>query len=68
MLFNSAVFIFLFLPIVYVVFWALRSKNARYAWLAFTGYIFYGYWNPAFCLLMATTTLVSYLAGLAFLQ
>jgi alginate O-acetyltransferase complex protein AlgI len=68
MLFNSAVFIFLFLPIVYVVFWALRSKNARYAWLAFTGYIFYGYWNPAFCLLMATSTLVSYLAGLAFLQ
>lgn len=68
MLFNSAVFLFAFLPVVYFVFWALRSKNARYAWLAVTGYVFYGYWNPAFCLLMAFSTLVSYLAGLGFLR
>ncbi len=68
MLFNSAVFLFLFLPVVYVVFWSLRSKNARYVWLAATGYVFYGYWNPAFCLLMAFSTCVSYTAGLGFLR
>lgn len=68
MLFNSTVFLFAFLPVVYVVFWALRSKNARYSWLAITGYVFYGYWNPKFTLLMAFSTLVSYTAGLGFLR
>ena len=66
MLFNSPVFLFAFLPITYLVFWALQSKNARYIWLTITGYVFYGYWNPKFCLLMLFSTLVSYLAGLGF--
>src|SRR5262245_54509537 len=68
MLFNSFVFLFLFLPVTYAVFWALRSARARYVWLAITGYVFYGYWDPRFCLLMAFSTLVSYCAGLAFLR
>jgi alginate O-acetyltransferase complex protein AlgI len=63
MLFNSFIFLFAFLPITYVVFWALRSTQARYVWLTATGYVFYGYWNPKFCLLMAFSTLVSYTAG-----
>jgi alginate O-acetyltransferase complex protein AlgI len=33
-----------------------------------TGYLFYSFWDPRFCLLMAFTTLVSYLAGLGFLR
>lgn len=68
MLFNSAVFLFAFLPITYFVFWALRSKTARYVWLTITGYVFYGYWNPKFCLLMLFSTVVSYTAGLGFLR
>jgi alginate O-acetyltransferase complex protein AlgI len=67
-LFNSAVFLFVFLPVTYVVFWTLRAKQARYVWLTITGYVFYGYWNPAFCLLMLFSTLVSYGAGLGFLR
>src|SRR5262249_29522523 len=67
MLFNSYVFLFVFLPIVYVVFWMLPRASWRYVWLAVTGYVFYGYWNPWFCLLMAFSTLVSYFAGLGFL-
>jgi alginate O-acetyltransferase complex protein AlgI len=67
-LFNSAVFLFLFLPVTYGVFWTLRSKSARYVWLTITGYVFYGYWDPRFCLLMAFSTLVSYTAGLGFLK
>ena len=68
MLFNSFVFIFAFLPIAYIVFWALRTTTQRYVWLTFTGYVFYGYWDARFCLLMAFSTLVSYCAGLGFLR
>jgi alginate O-acetyltransferase complex protein AlgI len=68
MLFNSTVFLFLFLPITYFVFWALRPKNARYAWLSAASYVFYGYWNPSYCYLMAFATLVSFLAGLGFIR
>jgi alginate O-acetyltransferase complex protein AlgI len=68
MLFNSVVFIFVFLPVAYVVFWSLRSATPRYAWLTLTGYVFYGYWDARFCLLMAFSTIVSYTAGLGFLR
>lgn len=68
MLFNSFVFLFAFLPIAYVVFWALRTAKARYVWLTITGYVFYGYWDWRFCFLMAFSTLVSYSAGLGFLR
>ena len=67
MLFNSFVFLLLFLPITYCVFWALRTAQARYVWLVITGYVFYGYWDARFCLLMAFSTTVSYVAGRAFL-
>jgi alginate O-acetyltransferase complex protein AlgI len=68
MLFNSFIFIFAFLPVAYGVFWALRSTTSRYVWLTLTGYVFYGYWDARFCLLMAFSTLVSYFAGLGFLR
>lgn len=68
MLFNSYVFIFVFLPVTYAVFWALRGTTSRYVWLTITGYVFYGYWDARFCLLMAFSTLVSYSAGLGFLR
>ncbi len=68
MLFNSTIFIFVFLPIAYAVFWALPNITLRYVWLTITGYVFYGYWDWRFCLLMAFSTLVSYTAGLGFLR
>jgi alginate O-acetyltransferase complex protein AlgI len=64
MLFNSKVFLFLFLPIVYFIFWRLRTKQQRYVWLTITGYVFYGFWNYKFCSLMMFSTLVSYFAGI----
>ncbi len=67
MLFNSFVFLFAFLPVTYFVFWLLPGGRSRYVWLTITGYVFYGYWNPWFCILMAFSTVVSYLAGLGFL-
>ncbi|HTF63524.1 MAG TPA: MBOAT family O-acyltransferase [Edaphobacter sp.] len=68
MLFNSPVFLFAFLPIAYFVFWALKAKQHRHIWLTLTGYVFYGWWNPKFCLVMLFSTLVSYLAGLGLLK
>jgi alginate O-acetyltransferase complex protein AlgI len=68
MLFNSFVFLLAFLPITYLVFWSLQSAKSRYVWLTITGYVFYGYWDPRFCLLMAFSTLVSFTAGLGFLR
>ena len=69
MLFNSFVFLFAFLPVTYVVFWSLKTAQSRYVWLTITGYVFYGYWNPWFCLLMAFSTAVtSFAAGLGLLR
>ncbi len=64
MLFNSLPFLYVFLPLTYVVFWRLRARRQRYAWLTVTGYAFYAFWNYRFCALMATSTAVSFLAGL----
>ena len=68
MIFNSFIFIFAFLPVTYLVFWSLRTAKWRYIWLTLSGYVFYGYWDPRFCLLMAFSTIVSYVAGLCFLR
>lgn len=68
MLFNSYVFLFLFLPCTYAVFWMLSSAGARYKWLTVTGYVFYGYWDWRFCILMLFSTVVSYSAGVGFLR
>jgi alginate O-acetyltransferase complex protein AlgI len=66
-IFNSFVFIFLFLPVTYLVFWSLRTAQWRYVWLTISGYVFYGYWDARFCILMAFSTIVSYTAGRLFL-
>ncbi len=68
MLFNSLLFLYVFLPVAYFVFWRLRTKSARYVWLTVTGYIFYSFWNYKFCALLAFSTIVSYAAGLGFLR
>jgi alginate O-acetyltransferase complex protein AlgI len=68
MLFNSLLFLFGFLPATYLVFWRLRTKDARYIWLTVASYVFYGTWNYKFCALMAFSTGVSYFAGLGILS
>ena len=64
MLFNSDVFLFGFLPIVFALFWALRTKQQRYVLLTVSGYVFYGWWNWRFCFLLLASSVVSYAAGL----
>jgi alginate O-acetyltransferase complex protein AlgI len=64
MIFNSDVFLFAFFPVVFVLFWALRTKRQRYLLLAASGYVFYGWWNWRFCFLLLFSSLVSFTAGL----
>lgn len=64
MLFNSFEFVFLFLPVVLVVWW-MRGVPARLrlALLTAASYVFYGYWDWRFTFLMLASTLVDFVAG-----
>jgi D-alanyl-lipoteichoic acid acyltransferase DltB (MBOAT superfamily) len=66
MLFNSAIFVFVFLPVVWAGYLlSLRLPWARtgIAWLGLASIFFYGYWNPAFLPLLLGSILLNYGAG-----
>ena len=65
MLFNSIKFL-VFLPIVFAFYWLLH-KQLRWqnAFVVAASYLFYGWWDWRFLLLIAFTTLCSYGSGLA---
>lgn len=64
MLFNSLEYLF-FLPIVFLLYWFVFT---RLKWqnllIIFASYVFYGWWDWRFLILIAFTTLCSYLSGL----
>lgn len=62
MLFNSVEFL-VFFPIVVLLYW-LIPKKIRYIWLLVTSYYFYMSWNAEYALLIAASTLITYLCGL----
>lgn len=66
MLFNSYEFIFLFLPVTLVVFFALGHHNRRLAaaWLAVASLFFYGWWNPLFLGLLLASISFNYGVGI----
>lgn len=66
MLFNSQIFIFLFLPFVFFGFYFLgRNFNREYAFafLVVASLFFYGWWNPVYVVLIVASILVNYLLG-----
>jgi alginate O-acetyltransferase complex protein AlgI len=66
MLFNSYVFLFLFLPVAVAGFYLLgRGGNMRAAalWLTVASFFFYGWWNPAYLPLFAISIVVNYWIG-----
>ena len=65
MLFNSIAFL-LFFPIVCVLFFCVPASQvrARNLLLLLASYYFYMNWQPAYALLLLTSTLVTYLAAL----
>lgn len=63
MLFNSIEYLF-FLPVVFLLYWtACRSLVSRNAFLLAASYLFYGWWDYRFLLLIAGMTAYSYVAG-----
>jgi D-alanyl-lipoteichoic acid acyltransferase DltB (MBOAT superfamily) len=64
MLFNSIDFV-IFLPIVFVLYWFVFKRNLKIQnlFLVVASYIFYGWWDWRFLILMTVTILCSYLSG-----
>ncbi len=63
MVFSSVFFIFYFLPAALLVYYAVPQKIKNIA-LTLISYVFYGWANPLFVLLMLASTLIDYVAGL----
>ena len=65
MMFNSIEFL-IFLPVTFVVYWLLgRCMRWQNLFVVVASYLFYGWWDWRFLLLIAFTTLCSYASGIA---
>jgi alginate O-acetyltransferase complex protein AlgI len=67
MLFNSYVFIFAFLPLVFIGFYGLGRLSPRLAslWLALASLFFYGWWDSRYVFLLLSSIGFNYGAGYA---
>ena len=65
MLFNSIEFA-VFLPVVFLLYWFVFNRNLRLQnlFIVVASYVFYGWWDWRFLLLIAFTTLCSFGSGL----
>ncbi len=66
MVFSSQIFLFAFLPLALAIYYAFSwwSSRAQNAVLAGLGYIFYGWAEPRFVILMFVTTFVDWMFSL----
>jgi alginate O-acetyltransferase complex protein AlgI len=75
MVFTTHIFVFYFLPLTLAVYYALpvvirgvggnteAESRARNLWLLLMSYVFYGWWNPWFILLMLFVSVANYVSG-----
>ena len=65
MLFNSIDFA-IFLPIVFVLYWFIVNRNLKLqnSLIVIASYVFYGWWDWRFLLLIFLSTIVDYTVGL----
>ena len=64
MVFTSYFFVFYFLTLALAGYYALpKGTSWRNGWLLVTSYVFYGWWDPSFVLLMLFVTAVNYASG-----
>lgn len=62
MLFNSFIF-FMFLAVVLPIFYLLPNKKSKNTFLVLSSYLFYGYWDWRFCILLLISTIVDFFIG-----
>ncbi len=67
MVFSSHIFLFYFLPLVLLVYYALPFR-ARAALIALASYVFYGWANPWWAVIMFFGSSVDYVCGLALVR
>lgn len=68
MLFNSFEFLF-FLPIVFLFYWfVFKRLKWQNLFLVIASYVFYGWWDWRFLILIALTTFFSYISGRLIVQ
>ena len=65
MTFSSVVFLFLFLPLTFLLYAVCRQKTARNLILAAASLIFYAFGEPVAVLIMIVSIIFNYLFGLA---
>ena len=64
MLFNSFAFI-LYLPIVFLLYWfVFKSLKWQNVFVVVASYVFYGWWDWRFLILIAVTSILSFLSGI----
>ena len=63
MVFSSYLFLFYFLPVSLLLYYA-APRRAQHLILTIVSYVFYGWANPLFLLLLLLSTLIDYVAGL----
>ncbi|AEF99600.1 MBOAT family O-acyltransferase [Methylomonas methanica] len=70
MLFNSHVFIFLYLPLVAAGFFAIGRVNQSLAaaWLAAASLFFYAWWSPKYLILLLGSIIFNFVAAAAISQ
>ncbi len=66
MLFNSYAFLFVFLPLTFIVFFQIGRYNRPLAalWLFSASLFFYGWWNPAYVGLLLGSIFFNYAVGM----
>lgn len=63
MLFNSLEFL-VFLPVVFALYWfVFKGRKPQNFLIVAASYVFYGWWDWKFLLLIAFTSLCSFLSG-----
>ncbi len=64
MVFSSHLFLFWFLPLALLLYYAVPRRGSSLV-LTLLSYVFYGWANPLFVLLLITSTLIDYICGRA---
>jgi alginate O-acetyltransferase complex protein AlgI len=67
MVFSSYLFLFYFLPSALLLYYAVPRRGKQLV-LTAVSYLFYGWANPLFIVLLLTSTVVDYVVGLAIAQ
>lgn len=67
MTFTTLTFL-IFLPLVFALHWMLPTRRAQNLVLLASSYVFYGWWDWRFCVLMLASCLVDYAIGIQLMR